>query len=130
MFCEARIRDIGRTHNHPSIGICEKRKCGANCTRRRTRHKCSSLLRFQLSQSSYRFVLPLTLRRDMAIDPSLASIVFGLSAAATWGLGDFGGGLATRRSNALSVVLLSQTVGFFTLLVLALLVHEPLPQLS
>jgi drug/metabolite transporter (DMT)-like permease len=53
--------------------------------------------------------------------------VFGLVAAASWGTGDFSGGLAARRSHAYLVVIVSGTVGLLLLIGLALLLAEPLP---
>lgn len=54
-------------------------------------------------------------------------VFFGLAAAASWGAGDFGGGLASRRSPAYVVVMASGTVGLLLLVGLALLLAEPLP---
>jgi drug/metabolite transporter (DMT)-like permease len=58
---------------------------------------------------------------------SLLGIVFGLASAASWGAGDFSGGLASRRANVYGVVMLSQWVGLGLLAGLALLLAEPLP---
>lgn len=57
----------------------------------------------------------------------LLGVFFGLAAAASWGAGDFGGGLASRRSPAYVVVMASGTVGLLLLVGLALLLAEPLP---
>lgn len=54
-------------------------------------------------------------------------VVFGLASAATWGVGDFSGGLATRRVPVLMVTLLSQAVGLILLILLALMWGESLP---
>ena len=54
-------------------------------------------------------------------------ILLGLASAASWGAGDFGGGLASRRGNVYGVVLISQAVGLVLLGGLALLLAEPLP---
>src|SRR5512141_1445748 len=59
-----------------------------------------------------------------------ASVLFGLAAALTWGVGDFSGGLATRRARAFSVVLLSQTLGIVLLALLATITRERLPALA
>jgi drug/metabolite transporter (DMT)-like permease len=64
----------------------------------------------------------------VAGDPSaLGSVAFGLASAASWGAGDFVGGLASRRAPALSVVVFSQGVGIVLLVALALLLGEPGP---
>jgi drug/metabolite transporter (DMT)-like permease len=57
----------------------------------------------------------------------LASVVFGLASAASWGAGDFSGGLATRRAPAAGVVIASQGVGIALLVVLALATGEAVP---
>lgn len=57
----------------------------------------------------------------------LGSIVFGLISAASWGAGDFSGGLATKRANVYGVVVISQVVGVICLIVLALLLRETIP---
>lgn len=61
------------------------------------------------------------------IGPELLAILYGLSSAAFWGAGDFMGGLATRRSSVLSVLLISEAIGLPLLLVLALVQREPIP---
>jgi drug/metabolite transporter (DMT)-like permease len=60
-------------------------------------------------------------------NPELLAVAYGLASAAVWGAGDFSGGLATRRGNVYGVVLLSQVVGLFALLGLALLLEGTLP---
>jgi drug/metabolite transporter (DMT)-like permease len=59
----------------------------------------------------------------------LLGTLFGLAAAASWGAGDFSGGLAARRSHTYMVVIVSGTVGLLLLIGLALLLAEPLPSL-
>jgi drug/metabolite transporter (DMT)-like permease len=57
----------------------------------------------------------------------LAAVFFGLAAAASWGAGDFGGGVATKRSPVYLVVLLSHIVGLAGLFLLIGLSGELLP---
>jgi drug/metabolite transporter (DMT)-like permease len=54
-------------------------------------------------------------------------VVFGLASAASWGAGDFMGGLLTRRMNAWKVLVISFGASIIFLTVLALLTSEPLP---
>ncbi|MGZ8437780.1 MAG: EamA family transporter [Candidatus Limnocylindrales bacterium] len=56
-----------------------------------------------------------------------ATVVFGLVAAITWGTGDFGGGLLTRRAPLFGVVLASQLVGTAVALILAVVRGETAP---
>lgn len=60
--------------------------------------------------------------------PFLAA-VFALTAASCWGVGDFTGGLATRRSDAFRAVLISYSVGMLALLGVALAHAENMPSL-
>jgi len=57
----------------------------------------------------------------------LASVAFGLASAASWGAGDFSGGLATRRAPAAGVVIASQAVGIAVLVAVALATGEATP---
>ncbi|MHA1995900.1 MAG: EamA family transporter [Candidatus Hodarchaeales archaeon] len=59
------------------------------------------------------------------VNPIL-SLVFGTSAAASWALGDFSGGLSSKKFNAYSVVIFSQFFGLIFLLALILLFSEPI----
>jgi drug/metabolite transporter (DMT)-like permease len=54
-------------------------------------------------------------------------IIFGLSSALSWGTGDFTGGIATKRSNAYTVVIVSQAIGLVLLAGLVLFLGEPVP---
>src|SRR5258708_36265992 len=56
-----------------------------------------------------------------------APVIFGLPASLFWGSGDFSGGLASRRANTSSVVLVAYAVGFVLLVALALIWQEPFP---
>ena len=56
-----------------------------------------------------------------------ATVLFGLAASLCWGSGDFSGGLASRRTNATSVVIAAYAVGLVLMVVLALIWHEPFP---
>ncbi len=57
----------------------------------------------------------------------LSTVAFALAASITWGAGDFSGGLATRRAQVLSVVVVAYSVGFVMLIGLALVWSEPFP---
>jgi drug/metabolite transporter (DMT)-like permease len=59
--------------------------------------------------------------------PSLLTAAFALTAAASWGSGDFTAGLATRRVGPFHTVLISYVVGLATLTVAALARFERLP---
>jgi drug/metabolite transporter (DMT)-like permease len=58
---------------------------------------------------------------------AFGSVALGLLSAASWGSGDFCGGLASRRASALGVLVASQVVGILLLLVLAVLTGEAIP---
>jgi len=58
---------------------------------------------------------------------ALLTAIYALSAAASWGVGDFGNGLATRRVGALYSVFISYSIGLLSLLTLALAFQEPIP---
>lgn len=55
-------------------------------------------------------------------------MLLGLVSAITWGTGDFGGGLISRRAPLLGVVALSQVVGMVAALSVATVRGEPVPQ--
>lgn len=59
--------------------------------------------------------------------PGLAAVIFGLLSAASWGGGDFCGGLATRRASVLRVLPVSALGGMLPLLALALITGEARP---
>ena len=58
----------------------------------------------------------------------LASMIYALASALTWGTGDFSGGLASRRTPVFIVIHLSQVIGIICLLMMIALVSEPFPQ--
>ena len=59
--------------------------------------------------------------------PELLAVFFGLASAASWGVGDFGGGFATKRTRALSVVFFAQLTGLVVLLATAVYTRAPVP---
>lgn len=64
----------------------------------------------------------------MAGDSStFGSVALGLASAASWGAGDFSGGLASRQAPAAGVVVASQAVGIALLVVLAAVTGEAAP---
>ncbi len=56
-----------------------------------------------------------------------AAIAFGLASAASWGTGDFSGGMATKRSGVYSVIILSQLIGGIFLAIAGLVIGEKIP---
>ncbi len=54
-------------------------------------------------------------------------VVLGLTSAITWGSGDFGGGLMSRRLPLFGVVMTTQLVGMVVALAMAVLRGEPVP---
>jgi len=62
---------------------------------------------------------------DLPIPPSLAVVALGLLASVGWGIGDFGGGLTSRRAPFLGVLLGSQVASLFVGVPILLLVSEP-----
>lgn len=61
------------------------------------------------------------------IGSEFSAVFYGLASAASWGAGDFSGGFATKRSSVYTVVIISQLVGLFFLIGVALLLAEPWP---
>ncbi|MCE7734031.1 MAG: DMT family transporter [Candidatus Heimdallarchaeota archaeon] len=51
-------------------------------------------------------------------------VVFSLSAALTWGISDFSGGVASKKLNVLYVLTLSQIIGLLSLLIIIGVTHE------
>jgi drug/metabolite transporter (DMT)-like permease len=60
---------------------------------------------------------------------NLLSILFGLSAALTWGAGDFTGGLASRKTGAYRAVFYSEAIGILFLFIILGISAEPIPGL-
>lgn len=60
----------------------------------------------------------------------LATVTFGLAAAASWGAGDFTGGVTARRADVYAVGLVSQAAGVVSVAALAAVRGEPFPPLS
>ncbi len=63
----------------------------------------------------------------MTLPSELVAVLAGLGSAASWGTGDFSGGLATRKTNVYSVVVVSEIVGLSLLAVLAVVFREAFP---
>ncbi|ABS27016.1 DMT family transporter [Anaeromyxobacter sp. Fw109-5] len=59
--------------------------------------------------------------------PDAAAVFLGLASAASWGAGDFTGGLASKRSPVLGVLALGQAAGVALIVALALLLREESP---
>jgi drug/metabolite transporter (DMT)-like permease len=57
----------------------------------------------------------------------LLSSLFGLLSALTWGAGDFGGGLASRRAGFYRAAFYGEFIGLFFLAIMLGIVLEPLP---
>jgi drug/metabolite transporter (DMT)-like permease len=57
----------------------------------------------------------------------MAVVVLGLASAISWGSGDFGGGTLSRRAPLFGIVGLTQFIGIFAALALAIALREPLP---
>ena len=54
-------------------------------------------------------------------------IIYGLVSSASWGAADFIGGLASKRTSAIRVLYLSEIAGFIPFMLLAIILHEPIP---
>jgi drug/metabolite transporter (DMT)-like permease len=61
------------------------------------------------------------------LGPGVATVLLGLTSAVTWGAGDFGGGLLSRRIPLFGVVAAMQVVGMLVGLAIAILRGEPVP---
>jgi len=56
-----------------------------------------------------------------------ASVGLSLASAASWGAGDFSGGIAAKRTSVFGLVVAAHSTGFLLVLALALLKHEAIP---
>ena len=61
------------------------------------------------------------------MDSEALALICGLAAAASFGTGDFCGGVATKKSSVFSVIVISQIVGLALLAGLAVTLGEPIP---
>lgn len=66
----------------------------------------------------------------MNLSPELVALTFGIFAAASWGAGDFNGGIATKRLGVVAVVAIAHGVGLLLVLALALLSQEVVPPIT
>jgi drug/metabolite transporter (DMT)-like permease len=64
---------------------------------------------------------------NVPVDGSIGSAALGLTSAASWGAGDFCGGLATRRGSVYGVVIGAHASGAVLFLALALALREAAP---
>ena len=60
---------------------------------------------------------------------TFAAILYGLASALTWGAGDFGGGIASKKSSPYAVVIWGDLVGMSVVAILAITLGDPLPSL-
>jgi drug/metabolite transporter (DMT)-like permease len=67
------------------------------------------------------------LETEIMFNAETLAVVCGLSSAIVWGAGDFAGGFAARRANALTVILFSQLIGGSLLLVIAAFFAQGVP---
>jgi drug/metabolite transporter (DMT)-like permease len=61
------------------------------------------------------------------MDPTLIAALFALTAAVSWGSGDFANGLASRRVGAIYALLLSLSIGLIVMVALVAASGEPVP---
>lgn len=60
----------------------------------------------------------------------MISILFGLTSALSWGAGDFTGGMASRKTGAYRAVFYGEIIGLTIILLVALIVWQPVPNLD
>ncbi|MDY0387109.1 MAG: DMT family transporter [Methanolobus sp.] len=58
------------------------------------------------------------------------AVILGLASALSWGVGDFAGGYAAKRTSAYTVVLITQIIGIIIFPILAFVFSESLPPLN
>ena len=63
----------------------------------------------------------------MMVPSGLASASFGLASAASFGVADFSGGIASKRAHVFGVLTVARACGLSLMLALAWTTHEPLP---
>jgi len=63
----------------------------------------------------------------MTAPSGLASAVFGLASAASFGIADFSGGIASKRAHVFGVLTVARACGLAFMLAMAGITHEPLP---
>lgn len=61
------------------------------------------------------------------MDSQFFSVLYGLASSTSWGIGDFYGGFATKRTPSHLVIIVSQLVGVLLLLPAALIISENVP---
>ena len=62
---------------------------------------------------------------ELPIPPALAVVILGLLASMGWGIGDFGGGLTSRRAPVLGVLMGSQIASLVVGVPILFVLHEP-----
>jgi drug/metabolite transporter (DMT)-like permease len=60
----------------------------------------------------------------------LLSIFYGIASAATWGAGDFIGGIASKRTSPYRILFLAEIAGMIPFTLLAILLREPMPSMT
>lgn len=60
----------------------------------------------------------------------MLSILYGILSAATWGAGDFAGGLSSRKVGAYRAVFYADFIGLLILMIVSFFYREPLPSTS
>ena len=58
---------------------------------------------------------------------TLTAILFGIASALTWGAADFGGGIASKKTNPYAVVFWGDLIGMAAVAVIAIWLNDPIP---